>query len=172
MARMRSSWSLVLVTAGVVAVVGVATAMAQSSPSSPAAGRTLTVIGSGEAKPTPVNPKSSASIAKAVRDAEVAATPKAIGNGKGRAVRLAKLADMTLVDLKSVAETPSSPFGSIGPISIYGGPSPDRYCATVARPVYKRGSDGKRHRVGTRKVRHCNVPPQVTVTLTMTFTAT
>ncbi len=171
MARMHGRTSVVLIMAAVVTTGVVTTAMAEDPAPATTSEPTVTVIGTGDAKPTPRDRKSNASIAKAVHDAERAAIPKALGNGKGRAARLAKMSGLRLVKLHSVSETPPSPFGYYGPYGAQGTFGPGKYCGTVRSSVFKTGSDGKRRRVGTRSRRSCRVPPTVTASLTMTFTA-
>lgn len=168
MARTHTGWSLVLLIGAVTTVVP-ATAGAQT-PAPVSSQRTLTVTGTGESKPTSRDRKSNASIAKAVRDAERAAIPRALGNGKGRAARLAEQSGLRLLTLHSVSESAPSPFGFHGPYGAQGTFGPGRYCGTVRRSIYRTGSDGKRRRVGTRSRRSCRVPQSVSASLTMTFT--
>jgi len=158
---------MVLMAAGLATTAGAATATAQSPAPEQ---RTLTVVGTGEAKPTPRNRNSNASIAKAVRDAERAAIPRALGNGRGRAARLAQQSGLRLLELHSVAETTPSPFGYYGPYGAQGTFGPGRYCGTTRRSIVRRGADGQRRRVGSRSVRSCRVPRSINASLTMTFT--
>lgn len=167
MARTRRRWPLVAVVTAVTTITTASAAPAQSPAPDPDGPRTVTVIGTGTVKPTPRDRTSNASIRRAVQEAERAAIPRAIGNGQGRAARLAELSGLRLVALHSVAETSPSPFGWPGPFGAQGTFGPDRYCGTVA--VIRRGRDGKRRRVGSRRT--CRVPAQITATLTMTFTA-
>lgn len=171
MARKHGRWALVLITTAAVTTGVATTATAQDPAADMTSEPTVTVIGTGQSKPKPRDRKSNASITKAVHDAERAAIPKALGNGKGRAARLAKLSGLRLVALHSVSETSPSPFGFYGSYGAQGTFGPGRYCGTVRTSVYRTGSDGKRHRTGTRSRRSCRVPDSVTASLTMTFTA-
>lgn len=171
MARKHGRWALVLITAAALTTGVATTATAQDPATDTTSEPTVTVIGTGQSKPEPRDGKSNASITKAVHDAERAAIPKALGNGKGRAARLAKLSGLRLVALHSVSETAPSPFGFYGPYGAQGTFGPGRYCGNIRSSIYRTGSDGKRHRTGTRSRRSCRVPASVTASLTMTFTA-
>lgn len=170
MTRTYRRWSPIVVLATALTGASALPAAAQS-PAPPAAGqRTLTVIGTGQVKPKPTSRTSNDAIAASVRAAQRGAIPRAIGNGRGRAVRLAELSGLHLVALQSVAETPPSPFGFSGPYGEQGTFGPGRYCGTVRRVIFRRGADGKQHRVGTRSRRSCRVPASVTASLSLTFT--
>jgi hypothetical protein len=69
---------------------------------------------------------------------------------------------------RSISDTASSPYGPF----FYGSFGPDRFCGTIRTTVFKRGKDGKRHRVGTRTRHTCRAPPTVTSTVSVTFAAT
>jgi uncharacterized protein YggE len=169
MARMHGRWSLVL-TLTAVAAAGIATTATAQDPAPDPSQRTVTVVGTGESEPKPRDRKSNASIAKAVRDAERVAIPRALGNGRGRAARLAQQSGLRLLELHSVAETIPSPFGYYGPYGAQGTFGPGRYCGTTRRSIFRRGADGQRRRVGSRSVRSCRVPRSINASLTMTFT--
>lgn len=147
-------------------------ALAQQPAALPAG--TLTVTGTGEVVPTPQNRKSNASIAAAVDKARRMALPLAIGDGRGRAAELASVAGLTLGSLLAIADTappatgfpfPISPFGENGSFG------PGRYCGTVRRSTFKRDAGGVRRRTGSRSVRSCRIPQQVSRSVTMTFAA-
>ena len=129
-------------------------------------------MGTGQVVPTRV-PQSSASIAAAVEAARRAALPRAIGNGRGRAAALASVSGLTLGPLLAIAETASlsnvfpypSPYGENGTFG------PGRYCGTIRRSTYTRDAAGNRKRTGSRSVRSCRIPREVTKTVTMTFAA-
>ncbi len=130
----------------------------------------VTVTGTGIVKPTPLNRKSNASIAKAVRDAKAAATPLAIADGRARAANLAALSGMVLGQLVSVSEGSGASPVFFGPFYGQEGTfGPGRFCGNIRRPVYRRTADGKRKRVAWRTIRSCRVPAQVSASLGMTF---
>jgi uncharacterized protein YggE len=146
---------------------------APAAAQSPAPPNTITVTGTGVVKPAPQDRKSNASIAKAVRDAEAAATPLAIADGRARAANLAGLAGMTLGQLIAITEGATSPFGFYGPVYGQQGTfGPGKFCGTVRVPIFRRTANGGRKLVRTRTRHTCRIPPQVTATLGMTFATT
>lgn len=161
--------------AGAVVIASLACAAPATAQAPPAQlpPTTVTVTGTGTVKPTPLNRKNNASIAKAVRDAKTAATPLAIADGRARAANLAGLSGMTLGQLLAITEGGSSPVGFFGPFYGQEGTfGPGRFCGNIRRPIYRRTADGKRTRVRWRTTRTCRVPPQVTASLGMTFVTT
>jgi len=157
----------------VIASLACATPAAAQAPPAPPPLTTVTVSGSGIVKPTPLNRKSNASIAKAVRDAKAAATPLAIADGRARAANLATQTGMVLGQLIAVTEGGSAPFGFFGPFYGQEGTfGPGKFCGTVRTPIYRKAADGKRKRVGFRTRHTCRVPPQVSASLGMTFATT
>ena len=152
-------------------LVCVASASAQQAAPSGLQPNTITVTGTGTVTPKPANRTSNASIAAAVERAETAATPLAIGDGQGRAKRLADLSGMTLGPLLAIAETQAVPYGIILPFGGIGTVGPGRFCGTARTPLFATTKQGKRKRVGFRARRVCRVPPQVSTSLTMTFGA-
>ncbi|MEA2142231.1 MAG: uncharacterized protein QOI64_661 [Solirubrobacteraceae bacterium] len=139
-------------------------------PPAPQPPPTVTVTGSGTVKPSPLNRRSEASIAKSVRDAKATATPLAIADGRTRAANLAAQAGLVIGPLLGISEGGSgappfffSPFGQEGTFG------PGKFCGTVRTPIYRKTADGKRKRVGVRTRHACRVPTQVTASLAMTF---
>lgn len=153
------------------ALAGAAPASAQSPALEP---NTITVTGTGTVRPAPADRNSNASIVAAVEQAERAALPLALDDGRARAARLAQLAGMTLGPLLAIAEPAAAPYGPFGPFAV--GPigtfGPDRFCGTIRTPVYRRTKSGRRKRVGVRSRRVCRVPRQIAASVTMTFRAT
>lgn len=157
-------------TAAVVIASLACAAPAVAQAPAPAPHTSIAVNATGTVKPTPVNRRSNASIAKAVRDAKAAATPLAIADGRARAANLAALSGMVLGQLLTIVEGGASPTGFFGPYYGQEGTfGPGRFCGTLRRPITRRTSDGKRRRVGVRAVHTCRVPAQVTTNLAMTF---
>jgi len=134
------------------------------------AGRTVAATGVGSVKvKAPSDRTHEAPIRAAVEAAEAKALPRALADARAKAADLAKLSGLTLGGIESISDTAASPYG---PFGFYGTFGPDRFCGTIRTAVFKRGKDGKRHRVGSRTRHTCRVPATVTSTLTVTFAAT
>jgi Protein of unknown function (DUF541) len=160
------SRSRCLLVASTIAVLVPASASAQA----PAPDRTIQATGIASVRvEAPTDRTHEAPIREAVEAAEAKALPRALAEARSKAADLARLSDLTVGAIVSVSDTPSSPYG---PFGFYGTFGPDRFCGTVRTPVFKRGKDGKRHRVGTRTRHTCRVPPFVTSTVSVTFAAT
>jgi hypothetical protein len=164
----RSLVVLPVLAAGLVAgIPGVASGQA------PAPSPEITAIGRASVEPRPVDRRSEASIAKAVRDAQAASVPLALADGRARAQRLAAAAGLTLGALKTISDVPPSPFGPYGDgYGAEGTFGPGRYCGTVNRYRTRRLSGGRfrRVRIGSRRV--CRVPRQITGTVSISFHTT
>ncbi len=164
-------------TAGAVFVAALACALptaAQAQTPAPPAPTTVTVTGTATVKPTPLNRKSSPSIAKAVRDAKLAATPLALADGRVRAANLATQAGFGLGALLAITEGSASPYPfAIGPSYGQEGTfGPGRFCGTIRQPIFRRTANGGRKLVRTRTRHTCRVPAQVVTSLEMTFATT
>jgi len=134
------------------------------------AGRTVAATGVASVKVNaPSDRTHEAAIRAAVEAAEAKALPRALADARAKAADLAKLSGLTLGGIESISDATASPYG---PFGFYGTFGPDRFCGTLRTSVFKRGKDGKRHRVGSRTRHTCRVPPTVTSTLTVTFAAT
>jgi Protein of unknown function (DUF541) len=154
-----------LLVASSIAVLLPASAHAQQ----PAPERTVEATGVASVKvQAPKDRTHEAPIRAAVEAAEDKALPRALADARSKAADLAKLSGLTLGAIVSVSDAATSPYGPF----FYGTFGPDRFCGTIRTPVFKRGKDGKRHRVGTRTRHTCRVPPTVTSTLSVTFAAT
>jgi uncharacterized protein DUF541 len=159
------SRSRCLLVASTVAVMLPASAHAQT----PGPDRTVEATGVASVKvKAPSDRTHEAPIRAAVEAAEEKALPRAVAEARSKAADLAKLSGLTLGAIVSISDTGPSPYGPF----FYGTFGPDRFCGTIRTPVYKRGKDGKRHRVGTRTRHTCRVPPTVTSTVSVTFAAT
>jgi hypothetical protein len=160
------SRSRCLLVASSIALLLPASAMAQQ----PAPGRTVEATGVASVKvKAPSDRTHEAPIRAAVDAAEAKALPRAMVDARSKAADLAKLSGLTLGGIVSISDT-SSP-AVYGPF-FYGTFGPDRFCGTIRTTIFKRGKDGKRHRVGTRTRHTCRVPPTVTSTVSVTFAAT
>jgi hypothetical protein len=154
-----------LLVASMVALLLPAAAHAQT----PAPDRTIQATGVASVKvKAPSDRTHEAPIRAAVEAAEEKALPRAVAEARSKATDLAKLSGLTLGAVVSISDSGTSPYGPF----FYGTFGPDRFCGTIRTPVFKRGKDGKRHRVGTRTRHTCRVPPTVTSTITVTFAAT
>ena len=143
------------------------------APPPPLPPTTVTVTGTGTVKPTPLNRKNEASIAKSIRDAKAAATPLAIADGRVRAARLATQAGLVIGPLLAITEGASGPaFPFFSPYGQEGTFGPGKFCGTVRTPIFRKTASGKRKRVGSRARFTCRVPPEVTASLAMTFATT
>jgi Protein of unknown function (DUF541) len=154
-----------LLVASTVAMLLPASALAQT----PGPDRTIEATGVASVKvKAPSDRTHEAPIRAAVEAAEEKALPRAVAEARSKATDLAKLSGMTLGAIVSISDSGVSPYGPF----FYGTFGPDRFCGTIRTPIFKRGTDGKRHRVGTRTRHTCRVPPTVTSTVTVTFAAT
>jgi hypothetical protein len=154
-----------LVASSVAAMLSPASALAQQ----PAPDRTVGATGVASVKvKAPSDRTHEAPIRAAVEAAEKKALPRAVAEARSKAVDLARLSGLTLGAVISVSDTSSSVYGPF----FYGTFGPGRFCGTIRTSVFRRGEDGKRHRVGTRTRHTCRVPPTVTSTVTVTFAAT
>jgi len=159
------SRSRCLLVASTVAVLLPASAHAQT----PGPDRTIEATGVASVKvKAPSDRTHEAPIRAAVEAAEAKALPRAVAEARSKAADLAKLSGLTMGAIVSISDTASSPYGPF----FYGSFGPDRFCGTIRTTVFKRGKDGKRHRVGTRTRHTCRVPPTVTSTVSVTFAAT
>jgi hypothetical protein len=159
------SRSRCLLVASSIGLLLPASAVAQQ----PAPGRTVEAAGVASVKvKAPSDRKHEAPIRAAVEAAEAKALPRAMADARSKAAELARLSGLTLGGIESIADTSSSVYGPF----FYGTFGPDRFCGTLRTAVFKRGKDGKRHRVGTRTRHTCRVPPTVTSTVSVTFAAT
>jgi len=155
-----------LLVASTVAMLLPASALAQT----PGPDRTIEATGVASVKvKAPSDRTHEAPIRAAVEAAEEKALPRAVAEARSKAADLARLSGLTLGAIVSVSDAAQSPYG---PFGYYGTFGPDRFCGTIRTAVFRRGKDGKRHRVGTRTRHTCRVPPTVTSTVSVTFAAT
>jgi hypothetical protein len=135
--------------------------------------KSVTTIGAATVSVKPADRKSNASIKKAVDVADASARPKAITAARERATELAQAAGLTLGAITSVSDAPALPFyGPFGqPYALQGTFGPGKFCGKV-RPIRRvRGSDSRFRTVRGKARRTCRVPPNVTLSLTVTFAA-
>jgi hypothetical protein len=159
------SRSRCLLVASTLAVLVPASANAQT----PAPDRTVQATGVASVKvKAPKDRAHEAPIRAAVEAAEDKALPRAIADARSKAADLARLTGLTLGAIVSISDAAALPYGPY----FYGSFGPDRFCGTIRTPVFKRGKDGKRHRVGSRTRHTCRVPPTVTSTVSVTFAVT
>ena len=170
--RSRTRAGIAVVAASFACAAVPAAAQAQTPAAAPPP-TTVSVTGSASVTPTPLNRRSSPSIAKAVRDAKAAATPLALADGRARATELATQAGLVLGALLGITEGSSSPFGFFGPSYGQEGTfGPGRFCGTVRQPIFRRTSNGGRRVVRFRTRHSCRTPTRVVANLGMTFATT
>lgn len=128
---------------------------------------TIAAIGNATVKPTPSNPKSSASIKEAVEAAETKALPLAVTDARAHATDLATAAGLKLGAAVSISDTPSTvPYFYQPQNGTFG---TGKFCGNVRNFKTIVNKNGTRRRVpakGTHKV--CRIPT-VTASVTVTF---
>lgn len=122
---------------------------------------TITATGSASIKPDPSNPRSDASIRRAVAEARDKGVGQAVDNARERARRLAEEAEVTLGGVVSITDFAFEDFEH----GVFG---PGQYCGETRRPVIRR-RDGRRRVVGHRTRKTCRVPPVVITRIQVTF---
>lgn len=142
-------------------------ALALIGPGAGAAAATVTATGTGQAKVTPSNRHSNASISAAVDAARRVALKRAFAEARKYAQQYAGAAGLTLGTVLSVSDALNAGFG---PGTFYGPFGPGRYCGKIRQPVFKRVR-GHRRVTGLKSVHRCFVPPFTFVTLSVTYNA-
>jgi hypothetical protein len=155
-------WAILLAGCSSVALAGASSAAAAQA-------GTITATGASQHAVHPSDRHNNASIASAYDAARKAAVGGALQQAHEYAVLYARAAGLTLGTVQSVSDVQNSPFYGSGPFL---GPfGPDQFCGTVRQPIFKKGKNGKRKVVGTKKVHRCFVPGSASVTLTVTYSA-
>ncbi|HEV2777566.1 MAG TPA: hypothetical protein VGV90_18395 [Solirubrobacteraceae bacterium] len=173
MSQRSSTRAGIAVVAVSLACACTAPAVAQAQVPAPPPPTTISVTGTGTVKPTPLNRRSNASIAKAVRDAKAAATPLALADGRARAAILAAQTGLGLGALLGITEGSASAFPFFGPSYGQEGTfGPGRFCGTIRVPIFRRTANGGRRVVRFRSRHGCRVPAQVVTSLGMSFSTT
>jgi uncharacterized protein YggE len=144
-------------------------ALLAASPAVAASPNTVTATGTGQARVTPVNRHSNASILSAYNAASKASIAGAVIDAKQRALAYAQAVGLTLGSVLSVSDTQTNSYGP-GPGSFYGPFGPDQFCGTLRQPIFKR-SGNRRKVVGFRKVHRCFVPSFAFTSLSVTYSA-
>jgi hypothetical protein len=143
----------------------VPSAVPAQAPLSPA--RTIVAAGASSAPVSPQDRKSNDSIKAAVDAAADKALPAAITEGRKQAGELAAAAGVTLGELMTISNAPSSPYGpfpyNLGPFGT------GQFCGNRTTAVVRRDAKGRRRVVARRTRRVCVVPPRVTQQVTLTF---
>jgi uncharacterized protein YggE len=160
---------------GVAAVLAAGVLVPAAGAQAPAVppAKSVTTVGAATVSVKPDDRKSNSSIKEAVEAADTSARPKAIAAARERATELAQAAGLTLGAITAVSDAPTVPFYGpyLTPYGLQGTFGPGKFCGTV-RPVRRvRGSDGKTRTVRGKARRTCRVPPNVTVSVTVTFAA-
>jgi hypothetical protein len=147
---------------------GVTVALA-AAPVAAADGQTVTATGTSQKAVHPIDRKSNASIVRAFDAARHAAIGGALKQAHEYAVDYAKAVGLTLGPVVSVSDAQNTFYG---PGLFFGPFGPNQFCGTLRQPIFKKGTNGKRKVVGTRKVHRCLVPSFANATLTVTYSAT
>lgn len=159
------------------ALTGAATASAASvvavtaTPSGQAAtpADVIVAVGTGQATPKPADAHSNSSIVAAVAKARALAIPRAITNAQVQAAAIAQASGLTLGPVVSVSQDTTNGFYGFYYSQLTARLGPNRYCGQVTRSRV-RHVKGKRV-VLRRSAKECAVPPFVTTTLAVTFSA-
>jgi hypothetical protein len=144
-------------------LVAVAPAAAAVQPS------TVTATGTSQRVVHPQNRNNNASIVTAFDAARRASIGGALKQAHEYALDYAKAVGLTLGSVLSVSDAQNNPF--YGPGQFIGPFGPDQFCGTLHLPIFKKGKNGRRRVVGTKKVHRCIVPHTASVTLTVTYAA-
>ena len=146
--------------------------LALAAPAAAATAGTVTATGTGQAKVTPSNRHSNASIIVAVDAARTVALKRALTQAREYAHQYAAGAGLTLGSVLSVSDALNGGFGpgTFGPGPFYGPFGLNQYCGSVRQPVFKR-VHGHRRVTGSKSVHKCFVPPFAFVTLSVTYNA-
>jgi uncharacterized protein YggE len=151
---------------GFAVALAVGFALAVAGPAAAAAGGTVTATGTGQAKVTPSNRHSNASISAAVDAARGVALKGAFAQAREYAQQYASAAGLTLGSVLSVSDA----LNGFGPGTYYGPFGPGQYCGKIRQPIIKR-VHGHRRVVGSKVVHRCFVPPFAFVSLSVTYNA-
>jgi hypothetical protein len=154
----------ILCTSAALGLTAAASAHAQIGTPPPAA-NSVVVIATGQAKVTPENRQSNASIRAAVQEALRVAAPRALINARVSAANIATASNLTLGVITGV-EDQSVYFNGFN--YQFG---PNRFCGKVTRRKVVR-VDGKRKVIKLPSKRRCNVPEFAQANLRVTFAAT
>jgi uncharacterized protein YggE len=163
----RRMWAILLALGATLALVAAPVAAAQTQPQTQA--QTVTATGTSLRKVHPANRHNNASIVSAYDAARRAAIGGALREAHEYAVQYAKAVGLTLGSVLSVSDAQN---GFYGPGPFFGPFGPNQFCGTLRQPIFKKGKNGKRKVVGTKKVHRCIVPQFANETLTVTYSAT
>jgi hypothetical protein len=150
-------------------LAGCATLAVAAAPAAAAQSSSVTATGTNQSVVHPRNRDNNASIVTAYDAARQAAIGGALKQAHEYALAYAKAVGLTLGPVVSVSDAQNSVF--YGPGQFIGPFGPDQFCGTLRQPIFKKGKNGRRKIVGTKKVHRCIVPRFATVTLTVTYSA-
>ena len=133
-------------------------------------GDAIVAVAIGQATPKPADPRSNSSIAAAVARSRATALNRALINAQVQGQTIAAATGLTLGPVTKVSQDTTSGvfYGFYDQLQTRLGPN--RFCGRVEKRVVRRR--GGTRRVEQRTVKQCYVPPFVTVTLAVTFSAT
>jgi uncharacterized protein YggE len=152
---------------GFVVALAMGVVMVFAAPALAATAGTVTATGTGQAKVTPSDRHSNASIITAVDAARSVALKGAFSQAREYAHQYAADAGLTLGGVLSVSDALNNGFG---PSTFYGPFGPNAYCGKTRQPIFKR-VHGHRRITGFKSVHRCFVPQFAYVTLSVTYNA-
>jgi hypothetical protein len=150
-------------------VAGCASLAVAGAPAAAAQGSSVTATGTGQSAVHPKNRNNNASIAAAYEAARHAAIAGALAQAHEYAGQYAKAVGLTLGAVESVSDAQNGPFYGPGPF--FGPFGQNQFCGTLRQPIFKKGKNGRRKVVGTKKVHRCIVPRFAYISLTVTYSA-
>jgi hypothetical protein len=157
----RRMWAVLLAGCSSLVVAVAPAAAVQSG--------TVTATGTSQSVVHPQNRNNNASIVTAFDAARRASIAGALKQAHEYALEDAKAVGLTLGFVMSVSDAQNNPF--YGPGQFIGPFGADQFCGTLQQPIFKKGKNGRRRVVGTKKVHRCIVPHTAAVTLTVTYSA-
>ncbi|MGZ4244947.1 MAG: SIMPL domain-containing protein [Solirubrobacteraceae bacterium] len=157
----RTLWALLL--------AGWSSATLAGAPAAAAQAGSITATGTSQSVVHPRDRNSNASIVTAFDAARQAAIGGALRQAHEYALDYARAVGLKLGSVLSVSDAQNNVF--YGPGQFIGPFGPNQFCGTLRQPIFKKGKNGRRRVVGTKKVHRCIVPRFAFVTLTVTYSA-
>jgi hypothetical protein len=150
-------------------LAGCASLVVAVAPAAAAQTSTVTATGTSQSVVHPRDRHNNNSIVAAFDAARQASIAGALKQAHEYALDYATAVGLTLGSVVSVSDAQNFPF--YGPGQFIGPFGPNQFCGTLRQPIFKKGKNGRRRVVGTKKVHRCIVPRNASVTLTVTYSA-
>jgi hypothetical protein len=154
-------WTILLAGCSTMALVAAPAAVAQAG--------SITATGSSQSVVHPGDRNNNASIVKAYDAARHAAFGGVLTQAHEYAVEYAKAVGLKPGSVLSVSDAQNNVY--YGPGRHLGPFGPNQSCGTLRQPIFKKGENGRRKVVGTKKGPPAHVPRFATVSLTVTYSA-